>query len=526
MLSILLPLLLSAQFTDHHLVDIGNGLGGFSTTLDAADRFGRSIVNLGDLDGDGIGDIVIGARSDDDGGTDCGAVYICFLNQDGTVRNEVKISDGNGLPAGTLAAEDYFGYSLAALNDINNDGVQELIVGAPNDDDGGANAGAFYVLYLNPNGTLNSFSKSSNSNGLPVTIDAGDVFATALGAAGDWDGDGIEDLLVSATGDDDGISGAGAIYLMYMNANGSARDYKKVSSTVGGLTGPLARRDAFGGRSVTVLGDLNHDGVNDLAVGAFRDDTGGVDAGALYILFMNADFTVNHEYKISSASPGHVTPILAGDNFGHANSPLGDIDGDGNPDLATSANACDVGGVDSGALTLLLLNSDGSIKLEHRIDSSTNNFSGISIPPNDRFGRTTTMLGGQRDDGSFTLAVGHGAGQSGVVSLMSFNPLQLVISQLTHGATGDIASHGGTHTSPIYFAYSLAGNGPTQMPFGVVDLTQPINLISQLSSDTQGNTQQQIPVPVNAAGVQVFMQAVQFVNGSALMSNSVARVVQ
>jgi len=109
---LLVPLTLIAapQFAPDGLVQIHNTSGGFSGGLTSGDRFGRAVTSLGDLDGDGIDDLAVCAKRDDDGGTDTGSVYILFLNQDGTVKSDTKISNGNGgLPAGTCQDFDYFG---------------------------------------------------------------------------------------------------------------------------------------------------------------------------------------------------------------------------------------------------------------------------------------------------------------------------------------------------------------------------------------------------------------------------------
>ena len=124
----------------------GNFPAGF---LQSGDRFGRSVITIGDLDLDGVKDIVVGARSDDDGGVDAGAAYILFMNPDLSVKSVSKISAlSGGLGAGVLDAGDFFGYSLASPGDLNNDGIQDLTVGAPLDDDGNEDAGAVYNLFL------------------------------------------------------------------------------------------------------------------------------------------------------------------------------------------------------------------------------------------------------------------------------------------------------------------------------------------------------------------------------------------
>ena len=121
--------------------------------LDDNDRFGWSVANIGDLDGNGITDIVIGATQDDAGGNNRGAVHIMFMNADGSVDSTVEINalTENGP---TLSAKDQFGTSIANIGDLDGDGVNDLIVGASRDNAGGADRGTIHVMYMNTDGSV------------------------------------------------------------------------------------------------------------------------------------------------------------------------------------------------------------------------------------------------------------------------------------------------------------------------------------------------------------------------------------
>ena len=88
------------------------------------------MANVGDLDGDGVTDLAVGAYCDDDGGTNRGAVWMLFLNADGTVKAHQKISDTEGNFTGMLDDGDCFGCSVASVGDLDGDGVTDLAVGA------------------------------------------------------------------------------------------------------------------------------------------------------------------------------------------------------------------------------------------------------------------------------------------------------------------------------------------------------------------------------------------------------------
>ena len=144
-------------------VEISDESGGFPAAggnLQNGDDFGESLDTIGDLDGDGVIDLVVGARQDDDGGSNRGAVYILFMRTNGTVDRLQKISDTEGGFTGNLDDGDNFGIGATGLGDIDGDGVLDIAVGAWNDDDGGSNKGAVYILFLNSDGTVKATRKS------------------------------------------------------------------------------------------------------------------------------------------------------------------------------------------------------------------------------------------------------------------------------------------------------------------------------------------------------------------------------
>ena len=133
--------------------------------LDDFDTFGNEIILIGDFDGDGITDLVVGASEDDDGGTDKGAVYILFLNDDATVKSYQKISDTAGNFSSGLNDNDTFGRDVSYIGDFNGDGITDLAVGAYKDDDGGTDKGAVYILFLKDDATVKSYQKISDTAG-------------------------------------------------------------------------------------------------------------------------------------------------------------------------------------------------------------------------------------------------------------------------------------------------------------------------------------------------------------------------
>ena len=371
---------------------------GGGPTLDNADGFGSSVTSIGDFDGDGVTDMAVGAAMDNTGGPNRGAVYVTLMNSDGTVKSSQKIAHNTG-GGPTLIDNDYFGSSVASLGDLDGDGVIDLAVGSYIT--GATYQGAVHVLFMNSDGTVKSSQKIASGTGGGPTLASGDCFGYSVSSLGDLNGDGVTDLAVGAYGDDTGGAYCGAAYVLLMNSDGTAQSSHKIANGTGdGLT--LASNGCFG-NAVASLGDLNADGVTDLAVGAAGDDTGGANRGAVHVLFMNSDGTVKSSEKIASGTGGGPT-LADGDNFGRSAVSMGDLDGDGVTDLAVGANNDGTGGTYRGAVHVLFMNSDGTVKSSQKIASDTGG--GPTLANGDYFGYGVSSLGDPNGDGVTDLGVG------------------------------------------------------------------------------------------------------------------------
>ena len=377
--------------------------GGFSGPLSDLDFLGFSMSFLGDHDGDGVADLVSGAAGDGDGGSFRGAVWILFMQSDGTVRAHQKISDTQGNFLGTLRNGDQFGSSVAALGDLDGDGVGDLAVGTFADVDGGVGRGAVWILFLELDGTVKAHQKiSSTEGGFAGALQDRDNFGTSVASLGDHDGDGVGDIAVGASGSDDEGEQSGAVWILYLNTDGTVKSHGHIPTT--GFQGQLTRGDGFGS-SVAFLGDLDGDGIGDLAVGAEDDTNGGIPRGAVWILFLNVDGSVKGHQKVSAADGGFDGEVAIGDRFGSSLAALGDIEGDGVSDLAVGAHLGDNGGTARGAMWILFLRSDGTVKGYEEISNQRGGFEG-QLDDADQFGLSVARLGDLDGDGRLDLAVG------------------------------------------------------------------------------------------------------------------------
>jgi len=392
---------------------ISDTRGGFEGILEDGDSFGKAVDELGDLDGDGISELATGAYLDDDGGENHGAVYILFMNDDGTVKFEQKISSTQGGFTEPLSYNDWFGYSLGAIGDLDGDNVPDMVSGAFGDDDGATNAGAFYILFLNSDGTVKSSQKvSALAGNFGGDLHGSDEFAHSINAIGDLDGDGIVDIAVGADEYLEGGIRAGAVFILFMNTDGTVKSHQKISLITPGIGGELEDNDHFG-HSVNPIGDFDNDGVIDLIVGSENDDDGGSNRGAVYLIFLNSDGTVKSYQKISDTRGGFEGILEDGDKFGAGLDNIGDLDADGITDLVVGVeydnDDRDGNGNDNGAVYILFMKSDGTVKSFSKISETEGNFQAnlqgvhfghqlTKLEDFDGNGITDLFVGAQADD--------------------------------------------------------------------------------------------------------------------------------
>lgn len=348
----------------------------------ASDFAGTSIAAAGNFSGDGIPDLIIGASSSDQGAANAGAAYLV----QGPLQTTESLSEAATIFIGTSVDENA-GASVSTAGDVNNDEYDDILVGAPLHDGGATNSGAAYLLFGSGDEGIISLTDAAGIVLLGET--ASDDAGRSVSNAGDVNGDGSADILVGAPGK---YSATGAVYLIHgprtTDTTVSLADADSV--IVGEASG-----DYFG-IVLACAGDSNHDGNDEVLIGAYGNDTAGSGTGTIYL------FTtmVNTSYFASDANT-----ILTGeeddDQAGISAVSTGDLNEDDMSDIFVGANRNDRGGTDSGAAYLLLSPiTSGTVSL----GSSSTIF--IGEVEGDRAGGAVSSAGDLNHDEFLDVAIG------------------------------------------------------------------------------------------------------------------------
>ncbi len=394
------------------LSDVAAGSGGFVINgVDPIDYSGWSVSGAGDVNGDGLADVIVGARLADPGGNgNAGESYVVFGKADGTAVNLADVAAGSGgFVINGIDPGDFSGARVSGAGDVNGDGLADLIVGAPGAEPN--NAGESYVVFGKADGTaVNLADVAAGSGGFVINgVDPAD-YAGKVSGAGDVNGDGLADLIVGAhRADPAGNSRAGESYVVFGKADGMAVNLADVATGSGGFV--INGIDPFdrSGASVSGAGDVNGDGLADVIVGAADADPGGnSSAGESYVVFGKADGTAVNLSDVVSGSGGFViNGIDLGDRSGGSVSGAGDVNGDGLADVIVGALGADPGGsIDAGESYVVFGKADGTAVNLSDVVAGSGGFVINGIDPSDISGQGVSGAGDVNGDGLADVIVG------------------------------------------------------------------------------------------------------------------------
>ena len=254
------------------------------------DRAGRAVSGAGDVNGDQFSDVIIGAFRADPTGDESGAAYVVFGRPDYTPVFELAALDGiNGFEIDGELPGDHAGRAVGGVFDLNGDGFDDVIVGSPNADPHGRNSGTAHVVFGRPTvfEPVVFLASLNGANGFQINGEfAGDQAGRAVSAAGDVNGDNIEDIILGAPFADPHGESSGSSYVVF----GKRSVFPAIVELSGlvGTNGFEIRGEFAGdqaGREVSAAGDVNGDGFRDLIIGAPFADPRGESSGASYVVF-------------------------------------------------------------------------------------------------------------------------------------------------------------------------------------------------------------------------------------------------
>jgi hypothetical protein len=285
-----------------------------SNPVERYSAFGWDVGAAGDINGDGFADLVVGAQSQDNPAALEGAAYVYYGSDAGLVNSPTLIDSPDNQPG------SQFGFSVAGSTDVDGDGYTDLAIGAASYDGDLANQGRAFVFRGGPDG-VQTIATETIDNPHP----AADAELGRTIAAGDYDGDGLGDIVVGAPYAPDGAAEVGRAYLAFGSRDGLT-DMVEVPR-------PASQAMGWFGVSLRFAGDVDGDGLGDFVLGSPRQNAPSANEGVITILYGTRDRTM---VASSARLVVHPSPQSSA-SFGFSVGLGVDLNGDGRADLAVAA---------------------------------------------------------------------------------------------------------------------------------------------------------------------------------------------
>ena len=397
-----------------HLVPLGDvamGISGFILNGELiGDRSGHAVSLAGDVDGDGLDDVIIGANRADPNGSDSGRAYVVFGKADTEPVQLAEIVAGNGgFALHGEAMDDNAGISVSRAGDVDGDGLDDVIVGAQYADANGGDSGRAYVVFGKADGAgVDLEDVAAGVGGFSLEGEAaGDRAGFSVSGIGDVNGDDLDDVVVGAFFAAPSGDASGRAYVVFGKVDTDAVDLADIAAGDGGFA--IDGEAAYDNAAISVrgAGDIDGDGIGDLVIGAPYADINGSDAGRGYVVFGKADTDPVLLADIAAGVGGFaIDGAEASDYAGFPISGAGDIDGDGLDDVLVGAFRADTAAVASGRAYVVFGKPDGDAVLLADVGLGVGGFpiDGVAAP--DEAGRAMSGVGDLDGDGRDDLVVG------------------------------------------------------------------------------------------------------------------------
>ena len=326
-----------------------SSLGGGSGTLDLADadvhflgeasldRMSHSITSAGDVDGDGLQDVMMGAYGNSEVALNAGKAYVFLATSlDGADRLSVSAADFSLLGE---AEGDQAGYITSPGMDMDGDGLGDMLVASLRNKDGGSGlapsgedgAGKIYVVMASELPEVGGVMSLSDVERSWMGQAGGDAVGYGTHGIGDVDGDGLGDFITGAFGNDDAAENAGKVHVVTAASMATPGRRSLVAADYGFLG---EGEEQWVGFAAAPAGDVDADGVPDVLMGAFRFSLPAIpriDAGKAYLVRMG-ELAGAGTYSLADAHASWIGP-QEGDVAGYKVTGAGDVNGDGLADI-------------------------------------------------------------------------------------------------------------------------------------------------------------------------------------------------